>query len=734
MYVGECPFSMNDGLESDARTKGREAIPEVDFDDLYAPADQVPEKTVREPIGDLDVASEGDLDLSSLNDSIKALQNKISDRCDDVADVIRPPLIDAVPQDDLKPRSKYDFKSMVCAWIYRLIAPSDGYSVVSWKDLAGRLNDNDDLAGNLGFGDDRPSEKTLRTQWQTRVLPAFRDHVRYMAAECAVQAEDYELETAEDIRKNLIGEYRPDEKPEVDPIGEMEQEIKNNAYTVQADIIQDVCSYGRDDSLEWEDNLITDTAAHMCRKNEYVQQGIRRMGKDYGLITENKDGSEEWNVFRQQTFRRAIRNVEWTKVEDYDWDNEDKYGARWVPPHELVDHNIARGTKREAAENVWTIDPHDPDGGTATWHRRTENGIERQIEWLKQQGVISEEDVFNLRVDYTNHDYCRHSSTDSGPPIGVHKGTHLDTGYAWKELQATIKINGRAFIIASLSYTPQNTEFQGVRYLLDRARELVNIDTVLADAEFVNAETCSYIKHCGCDYIKRKGATETVKETVAEFEGRADWDSNWTLQGSGRVKTHDTTLVALEKDFRSVPEPKRGDDDNSSDITLNDFVETKDPGEDDLGHKQVTLERMTEESHEDSENIDYFCMITSKDVDRVGIDPDEKPIGHDPEGSVWGIGRLYRDRWGVETAFRDKKNQFKAKTRSRDLGYRRFLWMIQNLLYNGWVMLNSAVSDQSPARDDDEIVVMQASYLDELDKRVLSGLSLDIEFPDQEFG
>jgi len=337
-------------------------------------------------------------------------------------------------------------------------------------------------------------------------------------------------------------------------------------------------------------------------------------------------------------------------------------------------------------------------------------------------------------VDYTNHDYCRHSSTDSGPPIGVHKGTHLDTGYAWKELQATIKINGRAFIIASLSYTPQNTEFQGVRYLLDRARELVNIDTVLADAEFVNAETCSYIKHCGCDYIKRKGATETVKETVAEFEGRADWDSNWTLQGSGRVKTHDTTLVALEKDFRSVPEPKRGDDDNSPDITLDDFVETKDPGEDDLGPKQVTLERMTEESHEDGENIDYFCMITSKDVDRVGIDPDEKPIGHDPEGSAWGIGRLYRDRWGVETSFRDKKNQFEAKTRSRDLGYRRFLWMMQNLLYNGWVMLNSAVSDQSPARDDDEIVVKQASYLDELDKRVLSGLSLDIEFPDQEFG
>jgi len=49
-------------------------------------------------------------------------------------------------------------------------------------------------------------------------------------------------------------------------------------------------------------------------------------------------------------------------------------------------------------------------------------------------------------------------------------------------------------------------------------------------------------------------------------------------------------------------------------------------------------------------------------------------------------------------------------------------------------MLNSAVAGQSPDRDDDEIVVKQGTYLDELDRRVLSGLSLDLEFPDVEYG
>ena len=60
--------------------------------------------------------------------------------------------------------------------------------------------------------------------------------------------------------------------------------------------------------------------------------------------------------------------------------------------------------------------------------------------------------------------------------------------------------------------------------------------------------------------------------------------------------------------------------------------------------------------------------------------------------------------------------------------------MMENLLYNGWMMLNTAIADQSPDPDDDEIVVKQNSYLNELDRRVLSGLSLDLEFPDVDYG
>ncbi|MFA9427334.1 hypothetical protein [Natronorubrum sp. A-ect3] len=104
-------------------------------------------------------------------------------------------------------------------------------------------------------------------------------------------------------------------------------------------------------------------------------------------------------------------------------------------------------------------------------------------------------------------------------------------------------------------------------------------------------------------------------------------------------------------------------------------------------------------------------MITNREIPGIGIDSNGNPVGHYPEGTAWGNGRHYRDRWGVETAFRDQKERFQIKKRSRDLGFRRYLWVMSTLIYNSWVMLNTAVADQSPDRDDDKIVVRQNSYL-----------------------
>lgn len=54
------------------------------------------------------------------------------------------------------------------------------------------------------------------------------------------------------------------------------------------------------------------------------------------------------------------------KITGYDWDNEDKYGAKWVPGHELVDKNPVQGDLRETYKKAWTIDPLNPGCETAT--------------------------------------------------------------------------------------------------------------------------------------------------------------------------------------------------------------------------------------------------------------------------------------------------------------------------------------------------------------------------------
>jgi len=97
------------------------------------------------------------------------LFRQFSEQFNDVSDILTSPLVDAMPDDDLKPSSDYDLRPMVAAWVYRLVAPSEGYPLVSWEQLADRLDDDPDLAETLGFDPDQtPSERTLRTQWWTR--------------------------------------------------------------------------------------------------------------------------------------------------------------------------------------------------------------------------------------------------------------------------------------------------------------------------------------------------------------------------------------------------------------------------------------------------------------------------------------------------------------------------------------------------------------------------------------
>jgi len=494
---------------------------------------------------------------------------------------------------------------------------------------------------------------------------------------------------------------------------------KEEAYDFQADLIRDVVDYDRDGSVKYDAELFTDATAHMCRLNEFAEQGMERLEKTCDLD----------DVPTPQTFRRAVRNVERYKMKKDTLPGQTQ--SRWVAPEHVYEPRMVSGELRDTLEEKWAINPHDPEGEASVWHCRTEKAIEQQVEWLRDRGIIDDGDSFDIRIDFTTHDYNRHSSTDGKVPIGVHYQSYHDTYYAWKELQATIKIDGHAFLIASVNFTRANDKFQCLRYLVDRAEELVNVDTILADSEFGINKFLQYLDHRGLDYVVRKEMRRPVREKInEEIDGEGGW-TDYTITTSGNLNHRKTTLVALKKYHKSKAGKKQAEgskaDDEEPETTLSDFI---DGGE----GEQLTFEDM--EADEGDPASEYFAVLTNKEIESDGIKPAENPIAHDPEKTAWGIGRLYRDRWSVETKFRDRKKRFQPQTRSRDLGYRRYLWMMASLIYNGWVMLNTNVSNSSPIRDAGEIVVKQNTYIDELDRRVFAELDveIDLHFPDHEFG
>lgn len=57
------------------------------------------------------------------------------------------------------------------------------------------------------------------------------------------------------------------------------------------------------------------------------------------------------------------------------------------------------------------------------------------------------------------------------------------------------------------------------------------------------------------------------------------------------------------------------------------------------------------------------------------------------ESNVIDIAETYRERWGIENGYLEKK-ETKEKTHSPEMGVRYFLFFLSVLLYNMWMLIN----------------------------------------------
>jgi len=642
-----------------------------------------------------DVSGDRDPDPDEVSDELGELAEKInevssllSERYDSLKDYLPHYFPDVVDEDELID-SSFDKRAMMRAYILKMISPNvGGFDSLEWT-----LEHDQEFAEALGFEPGEiPDHTTFSTQWWERYRPGFRDHARYEAARAAVRAQEYGIEVSEGAEE-LIEEFdrsEPDEREDIPDEHRLELEERDRVFNEFRDLINDVVEYDRAYNKSKRVEELNELATFTARRRETISGGRDVYVKE----NEITDGG----YMSSETYAKPIRKL-----------------TSQIARDRYSEHSAIVPGKEDECEE-WKIDAEDQDYGNGkTPHKRTERGIEKQVDMLQSRGMLDR--PVDICIDGTKRNYHKRSDTEVGKPPGVHhRWKKFDTGYGWEDLTVTAIYRGRAIVLGSFSYHPDNDLFLAVRYLIDRAMDLVNVRNVYADSEFATVDILSYLTQKNLDYVFSVRETEKVQDVLAdEMSGKADWTSYTITSGSGR--THRTTMAAVEK-WGSHPE-KDDDDDEDSDTEQT----TLDTNVDEFQAEDENL--MSFEELAEAEDVEYAALITNHDITDGGIDPRENPIAHDPTGTVWGVAQLYRNRWSIETAFRDLKRNFKGKPRSRHFGIRRFFFMLCILLYNCWVLLNVIVADEVEHRDNDEIIWRKKIFVIDLQNEL---------FDDREFG
>jgi hypothetical protein len=669
---------MDDGLvmvdDEDLPSSPEEAIAESEDDSLYVDDDSACEMIAknREQQISAGLRSPEDYDdeFAELNELLEEVSEQIYSKYDSIAELLRYKHVDAIGKDSLI-NSSFPDRAMGRAYVLKMIsADITGFDRLEWL-----LKDNSELAEDYGFDPENiPDRTTFSTQWWERYRPAFRRHIQFEAARIATEIQGHGFNLVDDIDER-IAEFLPEEEQHKLDIPEehrIEEEARDRVFNEFDELFNEIIGYGRAQNKSIPAEDLTELATFTSRRNESTLGG-----RDV-YISEHEVTDSDY--FTSEAMAKPIR----------------EYSRHLAEQNYMENHAIPAG---ETAYD-WSVNPEDRDFGEGeSWHKRTERGIEQQVEMLQSRGMLDR--PLDLCVDGTARDYNNRNDTNVEEPDGVlHRYQKYETGYAYEDITLTAIYRGRAIVLASISKVRSDEQFQCVRYLIDRARDLVNVRNIYADSEFGTEKICSYIEHVDADYVMKKRKSDPVKEFLGETDGRVDWTNYEITGGDGR--THKTTLIALEKKSKAVT--KKGEKRRAQ--------ETND------GTEQSTLPGV-EEPEDDGNEIVHESFITSYNIEERGLDP--RATGpRRAEETAFSIGQLYRKRWSVETAFRDIKQNFKAKPRSRCLGVRRFFFMLCLLLYNCWILLNIIVANEADHRADDEIIWRKKIFIIDIHNDVFS--------------
>ena len=217
------------------------------------------------------------------------------------------------------------------------------------------------------------------------------------------------------------------------------------------------------------------------------------------------------------------------------------------------------------------------------------------------------------------------------------RGTKPGRNYSWAWKYITLAVVGTRtpLILVVLPVKDKSKTPKYIRRMLRLSRQHVNIGRVYLDAgtEFYNSDTISAITEQGLELVMQgRKSGKTVKHFLNGM-ARADLRSSYYPYGVGSLDEDSYYAVGLKSD------------------------------------KTVKLRK----SEADEPMDDYTYFYTN-------LHPKEVP----PEE----LGEAYRRRWGIETDFRVIKEEFLAKSRSRDPAIRAFYFNFAAHLFNIWTVAN----------------------------------------------
>ena len=537
--------------------------------------------------------------------------------------------------------------------------------IESTNELTAHFYRYPEVADTLGL-DDVPNFRTISRSWREQFDATTKENLTGLVKRLRkdlLDAPDGVASIVARTVKTQDGRQIPEEE-------------KDKAYAKVEHRLHDLLDYDRSDNARIPAETFTDFASYCARHRYFPEEASETWAAE--------EARTEEEVFSPETFRQAIR----------------KKGRKWAVQNTAQAQPVDPDVDYEDLD--WSLQPLDDDyGGDENWHSLTEEAIEKTIETLREEGALN--GSVPVAIDGSIRNYHKHGSTESDVPEGVHKGTNLDTMYGWEDLTATAIIGDRTVVLANINYMPDDDLFSHVKYLIDRCRDLVDVDCFYADAEFGNTDILRYLHHVGEDYVMKAREYGKVKEILSNIEGDAGWYEDYTMFSGPKNLEVTTTLFAMESDYRSNSDASDGDDE-SEQSELGDFGTSS---------GQSTLDELSED-----EDTDYEAFFTNKDIKSEGIRPSEDPVAHDSRNTVWGLAEDYRNRWSIETGFRQMKHQFSARTGSRDLGVRRFYWMLSIVLYNAWATMNLIVQQAVPEWDYDRPPIKGNVFLVEIAKRL----------------